>query len=268
MSSPEQPLPRDERATGADQAPAGHVPTAAHDGAGPLAPGEAAPGRLRRLRLGATARDRVADVLRDQILAGRFGPGTRIDLDETAAWLGTSRTPVREACLTLQFEGLVHMAPRSGVTVIGLSQRDVEDNFALTALLSGAAAAWAAERISEVDLAEVRRLAADVRAAVDNGGDLKTSNFLFHRAVNRASGSVRLLALIRHTGRIIPWSFFDMVPEQVGCALREHDDIVDALSARNRDRARRVAEEHVISAGRMLIARTFAGEPAGRAAPA
>ncbi|OHV43004.1 GntR family transcriptional regulator [Pseudofrankia sp. BMG5.36] len=220
---------------------------------------------LRRLRLGATARDRVADVLRDQIMSGRFGPGTRIDLDETASWLGTSRTPVREACLTLQFEGLVHVAPRSGVTVIGLRQRDVEDNFALSAQLAGSAAAWAAERISVPALDEVRRLADGVRAAVEAGGDPKMPNFLFHRAINRASDSVRLIALIRQTGRIIPWSFFDMVPEQVGCALREHDDIVDALSARNAARARRVSEEHVINAGRLLVARMFGPQPAGDA---
>jgi DNA-binding GntR family transcriptional regulator len=200
-------------------------------------------------------------VLRDQIMAGRFRPGMRIDLDETAAWLGTSRTPVREACLTLQLEGLVRVAPRSGVTVIGLTQRDVEDNFALIAMLSGAAAAWAAERISAPDLAEVRRLAAGVRTAVDTGGDPKAANFLFHRAVNRASDSVRLLALIRQTARIIPWTFFDMVPEQVGCALREHDDIVDALAAGNAARARRVSEEHVNGACRLLVARMFGDRP-------
>ncbi|WP_018506012.1 GntR family transcriptional regulator [Parafrankia discariae] len=222
-------------------------------------------GSLRRLRLGATARDRVADVLRDEIMGGRLGPGARVDLDETAARLGTSRTPVREACLTLQFEGLVRVAPRSGVSVIGLRQRDVEDNFALIAMLSGAAAAWAAERVSESHLAEIRRLAGDVRSAVETGGDLRTANFLFHRAVNRASDSVRLIALIRQTGRIIPWSFFDLVPEQVGCALREHDDIVDALAARNGARARRVSEEHVLSAGRLLVTRVFGAGPAGAA---
>ncbi|SQD94356.1 Transcriptional regulator, GntR family [Parafrankia sp. Ea1.12] len=232
-------------------------------GAGPAAVADARQGRPRRLRLGATARDRVADVLRDEIMSGRLGPGARIDLDETAAWLGTSRTPVREACLALQFEGLVRVAPRSGVTVIGLRQRDVEDNFALIAMLSGAAAAWAAERISEAHLAELRRLAADVRSAVETGGDLRTANFLFHRAVNQASDSVRLIALIRQTGRIIPWSFFDLVPEQVGCALREHDDIVDAIAAHNGARARRVSEEHVVSAGRLLVARVFGPGPAG-----
>jgi DNA-binding GntR family transcriptional regulator len=54
-----------------------------------------------------------------------------------------------------------------------------------------------------------------------------------------------------------------MVPEQVGCALREHDDIVDALAAGNAARARRVAEEHVVNAGQMLVARTFGSRAAG-----
>ncbi|MEX5632803.1 GntR family transcriptional regulator [Parafrankia sp. FMc2] len=222
---------------------------------------------VRRLRLGTTARDRVADVLRDEIMTGRLGPGARIDLDGTADRLGTSRTPIREACLALQHEGLVRIAPRSGVTVVGLRRRDVEDNFALIAMLSGAAAAWAAQRISPAQLDDVRRLAGDVRHAVDDGVDPKAANFSFHRAINRASDSVRLIALIRQTGRIVPWSFFDLVPEQAGCALREHDDIVDALAARNVARARRVSEEHVVNAGQLLVARMF-GAQEGDAEPA
>ncbi|CAO5192161.1 GntR family transcriptional regulator [Frankia sp. AiPs1] len=218
-------------------------------------------GGLRRLRLGATARDRVADVLRDEIIAGRLPSGARIDLDETSVELGTSRTPVREACLALQHEGLVRVAPRSGVTVIGLTRRDVEDNFALMAMLSGTAAAWAARRIAPEGMAEVRRLAGEVRVAAETGGDVGTPNFLFHRAINRASDSRRLLALLRQTGLIIPSTFFDLVPEQIGCALREHDDIVDALGARNAARARRVAEEHLIGAGDLLVARMFGAHP-------
>jgi DNA-binding GntR family transcriptional regulator len=198
--------------------------------------------------------------------------GARIDMDDTAAELGTSRTPVREACLALQHEGLVAIAPRSGVTVIGLSRRDVEDNFALMATLAGTAAAWAAERITAPQLAEVRRLADDVRLAADGGAPtgqaMQTANFLFHRAVNKASGSVRLLTLLRQTGRIIPLAFFDLVPEQAACALREHDDIVDALAARNAGRARRVSEEHLISAGHLLVARMFGNDASTGVEPA
>lgn len=211
----------------------------------------------RTLRLGATARDRIADVIRDEITNGVLVGGTRIDLDETARELGTSRTPVREACLTLMHEGLVRISPRSGVTVIGLSSRDVEDNFALMATLSGTAAAWAAERISTPQMAEIRQLAEDVRRAAHGTGDIQTANFLFHRAINHASGSVRLLALLRQTGRIIPPSFFDMVPEQVDCALDEHDAIVTAMATREAAGARAAAEKHLVNAGRLLVTRLF-----------
>jgi len=217
------------------------------------------PGRWRRLRLGATARDRVADVLRDEIVSGRLRAGDRIDLDEAAAELGTSRTPVREATLALQHEGLVQIAPRSGVTVVGLRRRDVEDNFALMATLSGTAAGWAAERMTTEQIEEVRALAERVRAAAAGGQDLAGPNFLFHRAVNRASDSVRLLTLLRQTGRIIPTDFFHLVPEQSTCALPEHDEIVAALAARDAAGARRIAEEHLVTAGRLLVARMFSG---------
>ncbi|WP_218595357.1 GntR family transcriptional regulator [Pseudonocardia oceani] len=225
-------------------------------------PVPAGPTGARRLRLGTTARDRVADVLRNAIVRGELAAGTRIDLDEAAAQLGTSRTPVREACLALEHEGLLTVAPRSGVTVVGLTRRDVEDNFAIMAVLSGTATAWAAERRTGEELDRVRELAAEVRRLAGDGGpDLESANFRFHRAVHRASGSVRVLALLRQSGRIVPSGFFSLVPEQVECSLREHDEIVDALAVADPDRARRTAEAHLLNAGRLLLARVGAATP-------
>lgn len=208
-------------------------------------------------KLGATARDRIADVIRDDIIRGRLSSGMRIDLDALAAELGTSRTPVREACLALMHEGLVQMAPRSGVTVVGLSPRDVEDNFALMAMLSGSAAAWAAERGTPGQHAEVRRLADNVRIAATTGGDIQTANFLFHRAINHASNSSRLLSLLRQTSRIIPASFFDLMPDHAASALNEHDEIVVTIIVRDVEGARQLAMEHLVRAGRALAIRMF-----------
>lgn len=211
----------------------------------------------RNPKLGATVRDRIAEVLRDEIISGKLSKGMRIDLDETAAELGTSRTPVREACLVLVHEGLVEVAPRTGVSVVGLTPRDVEDNFALMAVLSGTAAAWASERGTPEQHKEIRLLSDEVRAAADAGGDIRTANFLFHRAINRASNSARLLILLRQTGRLIPTSYFDMIPEQASCALREHDDIVAAVIAGDPEKARRLSEEHLVRAGRAFVLRMF-----------
>jgi DNA-binding GntR family transcriptional regulator len=215
---------------------------------------------LTRQRLGGTVRERAARELRDRILIGDLVPGARIDLDQLAEEFGTSRTPVREACLTLAHEGLVRVAPRSGVTVIGVNADDTVENFAVMAVLSGVAAAWAAERITEEELKAVRGLRTSVVAAVESEGDIATANWAFHREINRACRSPRLLRLLSQTGRLVPMSFFRLFPEQIPCSLSEHDALVKALEERDAGAARQVTEQHFAESGRLLSAHLQAGD--------
>src|SRR6202050_5278202 len=97
--------------------------------------------------IGATVRKRAVRELRDRILTGSLPAGSRLDLHAICDEFGISRTPVREALLELSFQGLVEIAPRSGVTVIGVTRAEVTDNFAVLAALSGKAAEWAASRL-------------------------------------------------------------------------------------------------------------------------
>src|SRR6201999_3369870 len=122
----------------------------------------------RAVDISGTVRERAVRELRDRILTGALPAGTRVDLDAITAEFATSRTPVREALLELSFEGLVQVAPRSGVTVIGISPTDVMDSFTILGVLTGQAAAWAAERIEPDELAVLRGLAADVVARSGN----------------------------------------------------------------------------------------------------
>ncbi|NMO88276.1 GntR family transcriptional regulator [Actinomycetospora sp. TBRC 11914] len=191
-------------------------------------------------RLGDTVRDRVARELRDRILTGRYRRDERLDLDAVAAELGVSRTPVREACLALQTEGLLRMAPRSGVTVIGLEPGEVVDNFRLMARLSGFAAELAAERMTAEELADLEAS----QEAMRSGDRLAEHNWRFHRDINRASRSRRLISLIAQTGRTIPRTFLEVFPEHVPCALDEHDELVAALRRRDGEGAREVTERH------------------------
>ncbi len=209
-------------------------------------------GATRRLALGATVRDRVARELRSQILLGQRSPGARIDLDALADEFGTSRTPIREACLELAHDNLVRMAPRSGVTVIGVSAEDLQDNFALMASLSGHAAGWAATRATENDRAVIRDHRDAVASAIGLGQDPSVENYNFHRSINRASHSPRLAVLIAQTARLFPEDFFHSVPQQVLCSLSEHDAIVRALERNDAELARQVTEAHFSQAADLL----------------
>jgi len=210
-------------------------------------------------RVGGTVRARAAEELRNRILTGALAAGTRLDLDALCAEFGASRTPVREALLELSYEGLVEVAPRSGITVIGLTPRDVLDNFAILGALAGKAAEWAADRITEPQLDEIRRLA----RAVERGEDLVAANWAFHRAVHRASGSPRIVTLIRQTVGVVPTNFFDVFPDQGEHSAADHDELVAALAAGDGAAARLVAERHVTEAG-VALARFLEGAARGR----
>lgn len=202
------------------------------------------------LGLGGTVRDRVVAVLRDRILSGQLPRGARIDLDQLAEEFGTSRTPVREAVLGLAQEGLTHVAPRSRATVVGLTPQDVLDNFTVMSVLSGLAGELAASRATDDELAAVLELGRALDAA--EGPELVRVNWAFHRAVNRASHSSPLLTQLGMCSKLVPQSFFAVIPEQASTSRTDHAELVDALADRDPARVRVVMERHFRSAGELL----------------
>ena len=82
----------------------------------------------------------VAEHIRQEILAGRFRPGDRIDQDAIAVQLGVSRLPVREALIALDQEGLIESIPRRGAYVQRLEREDIADHYQLFGQAAGLAA--------------------------------------------------------------------------------------------------------------------------------
>ncbi|OBI92814.1 GntR family transcriptional regulator [Mycobacterium asiaticum] len=200
-----------------------------------------------------TVRERAARELRDRILTGTLPAGSRIDLDAITAEFATSRTPVREALLELSYEGLVRVAPRSGITVVGIQPEDVLDSFTILGVLTGQAAAWAAQRITSAELDHLRKLAADV-ASRSGSNSIGEANWRFHQEIHRAAHSPRLMTQIRQAARVVPSNFLTVFPDHERHSLSEHEELLDALASKDPVRARTIAERHVLEAGRSLAA--------------
>jgi DNA-binding GntR family transcriptional regulator len=101
-------------------------------------------------------RDDVYVRLRDAIVGGTLEPGERLRDADLAAWLGVSRTPVREALLRLQQNGLVVARPGSSTTVATLDTRTIRDAQAVVASMHELAVRQAVPRMTEQDLDRMR----------------------------------------------------------------------------------------------------------------
>src|SRR5882757_7814420 len=169
-----------------------------------------APARPRPQRRRAVRReqlsDEVATRLRADIMTGTLRPGTFIRLDETAAALGVSITPVREALRTLRGEGMVQLEPHRGHMVSPLTRGDIEDIFWLQAAIAGQLARTVAERITDDEIDELERRAEAVADAIAHRhvDDVVDAEVAFHRAFNRSSGRIKLAWFLHHAARYLP----------------------------------------------------------------
>jgi DNA-binding GntR family transcriptional regulator len=194
----------------------------------------------------------AADYLREQILTGRLTPGTKIDQDEISEALGVSRLPVREALIELADEGLVDAVPRRGAFVASLERADIVDHYRIFGLVAGLAASRAATSLTDAELVELRAVHESFVAATD--ADAQASwNHEFHRRINRAGGSRRLVSVLALLSRSLPVRYFEFVPGWAEASARHHERILAALEQRDAHEAQRIMEHHVTESGELAV---------------
>jgi DNA-binding GntR family transcriptional regulator len=197
-------------------------------------------------------KDSAADYLREQILTGQLTPGTKIDQEEISAALGISRLPVREALIELANEGLVDAVPRRGAFVASLERADIVDHYRVFGLVAGLAASRAATSLTDADLVELRAIHESFTAATD--ADTQASwNHEFHRRINRAGGSRRLVSVLALLSRSLPVRYFEFVPGWAETSARHHARILTALEQRDAHEAQRLMEHHVTESGELAV---------------
>jgi DNA-binding GntR family transcriptional regulator len=201
--------------------------------------------------------DEVAARLRTGIMTGTLRPGTFIRLDETAAELGVSITPVREALRTLRGEGMVALEPHRGHVVVPLSRGDVEDIFWLQATIAEELAATAAERITETETDELDRLNEALATAVEHHepDEIASAEFAFHRAFNRTTGRIKLAWFLLHVARYLPGEIYAGDPQWGVSAVAAHRELIAALRRRDRDTVVRLTGGEFADGAQRLIAR-------------
>jgi DNA-binding GntR family transcriptional regulator len=211
--------------------------------------------KLKRVSVMSSRKDAVVTALRDSILSSDLPAGSRLNLDEIADRIGVSRMPVREAVKQLEAEGLVTIYPHRGIEVSTLDIADIEEIFDIRIVLETRAAELAIPRLTSADLDGIEATLVRMDRPGTTGKAWRELNQKFHHAINAASGSPRLVALIeglrvnveRYIGAYLAMRGYDY-PQQ------QHRELLAACRERDIPRAREIIREHFTDTSRMLVA--------------
>ena len=199
-------------------------------------------------------RETVYAELRADVISCRLAPGTEIREAELAARFDMSKSPVRDALMRLEREGLVITLPRQGYRVAPVSLIDVLDMFHLRAALERACMERIVLHASDAQLAALDAFRHFDASAWDGG--FVAFNRAFHRRIAELGGNARmrdhLIDLIDQMERAVQVSIASIKKGDPQVLVNEHAEIIDALQARALKRAQRLAEQHISAAGKRV----------------
>lgn len=207
----------------------------------------AQPAAVRPLDDHRSLRERIVVRLRQAIIAGELPPKTRLLEPELARQLNVSRTPLREAIRQLEAEGFVETAPRLGSFVSAISPQDMEDLYALRAVIEGLAARQAAEN---PDPAKRKLLETSLAALAGRTGNYRHYHEIsgqFHDIIVGLSGNRRLQGIYQSVAQHI--SRMRIVSNAVRgrpeASLVGHRRIAGAILKGKGAEAERAMREHI-----------------------
>ena len=201
---------------------------------------------------------RAVDALRALIFAGELPPGSDHLESELAEKLGMSRTPVREATLVLESQGLLEVLPRKGVRISALSADDMREIYEVLTELESLAASLAAEaHYSEQDLSRLKSATLEMEASVeaDDREGWASADAAFHDELVRLGGNRRIQTIVSN--------FNDQVRRARAMTLHmrpmprksneDHRALYEAIARGDAKAAREIHWRHRTEAKDMLI---------------
>ena len=196
-------------------------------------------------------RGKVYDRIREDILNGVYEEHEELKEATLGEKMGVSRTPVREALRQLELEGLVEIIPNKGARVTGITKKDIEDIYQIRYLLEGLSARWATEYITEeqIEKMEETLYLTEFHAKKGNFTQVYELDSQFHELMYEASGSKMLNHILTdfhmYVTRIRRTSL--ALDNRSKNSTEEHRAILDAIKARNAEKAEECAHNHVKS---------------------
>lgn len=211
------------------------------------------PNKQRKPRQKQSAAEEIRQVLEDEIASGAFAPGARLEEVELADRFGVSRTPVREALRILSTSGLIELKQRKGAVVAALSTGRLIELFEAASELEGLCGRLAARRITESELAALRKQhllcgkAARRITGADGVNAYYDANAVFHALIYAGCHNGYLSGeAMQLRRRLQPYRRLQLrMKGRIEESFAEHEAIVEAIAAGEEDRVAQLLRDHV-----------------------
>lgn len=204
-----------------------------------------------------TLRERIVEFIKDSIVSGRLKPGEKIPEQEIAENFGISRTPIREAFRQLESEGFISVTPRKGAVVSPITDKDVQEFYAIKSLLEGYAAHSACHKFTAKEIKRLESLNQHMLRCADKNdvkGFFKLDN-QFHDIFLKSCGNTKLYYLIHQI--VQQFERFRVtalnLPGRMQSSVKQHDEIIDAFRDRDEQRVRALVKANAELSAEFLI---------------
>ena len=184
-------------------------------------------------------RDQVIDVIQKLIIAGEIQPGSRIVEDRLKTTLGVSRTPVREALILLERDGLVEIHTHKGCFVRNFSPQEIRDIFIFRTNLENLAIELVIDNLTEHDFSQMEQLVENQYDAIQREDYIEARNndLAFHTYPVHLSQNAPLIRAWRTTSvnYTILWGNLSLMrPDgEIPSSVEEHRSLLDAIRSRD-----------------------------------
>jgi len=204
-----------------------------------------------------TLREKILETIRDAILKGNLKPGEKVAEPELAERFGISRTPIREAFRQLESEGYLTVIPRKGAVVAALSQRDVQEFYAIKSILEGYAASLAAGNLTDKEIQRLETVNNKLRSLAEEG-DVRSFYRVhneFHEIFLKAADNSKLYELIHQLG--MKFNRLRMASLSVNgrmeISVEEHDKLLDAFRHKDSETAENLVKTTALIGSKILL---------------
>jgi DNA-binding GntR family transcriptional regulator len=201
-----------------------------------------------------TKEEQVADYLRESIISGLYPRGSRLKQAQLAEELNTSITPVREALKMLEAEGYISRDSYKGAQVVPFDSEASGEILQLRLLLEARLVQGAIEKVSSEDIEELRALASEFEKAFASGdrANARGVNYRFHRRLYDIADMPHTLYFVQSLWARYPFDLINAAGGRGDQAVAEHEEILNAFTARDTSSAMLAMRKHIESGWKVL----------------